>query len=145
MPWTADNHGGWCAQWETAIELLMLVGDHGGDPMMARKRAKVYKIARWCRPGHTEPAPHEAALMILSRYRVWSQLGCGSGPSWSSIHPKSRMSIQPPHALHRKKCSASGTCRPSVRSPTTVPRGLGSSSDLRSIEKFKKLNALINS
>jgi len=24
----------------------MLVGDHGGDPMMARKRAKVYKIAR---------------------------------------------------------------------------------------------------
>lgn len=52
------------SRWETAIELLMLVGDHGGDPMMARiammqalqlekpvttprqKRAKVYKIVR---------------------------------------------------------------------------------------------------
>jgi hypothetical protein len=52
-------------QWETAIELLMLVGEHGGDPMVARiammqalqrestaapaprrKRAKVYTIVR---------------------------------------------------------------------------------------------------
>jgi hypothetical protein len=52
-------------QWETAIECLMLVGDHGGDPMFPhiammqalrgnepkaaaprRKRAKVYKIVR---------------------------------------------------------------------------------------------------
>jgi len=51
-------------QWETAVECLMLVGDHGGDPMFPhiammqalngtkaapaprRKRAKVYKIVR---------------------------------------------------------------------------------------------------
>jgi hypothetical protein len=53
-------------EWQTAIEVLMLVGDRGGDPMMPhiammkalhrhkptaapaprRKRAKVYKIVR---------------------------------------------------------------------------------------------------
>ena len=53
-------------QWETAIECLMLVGEHGGDPMMAhiammralhrhkpkaapaprRKRVKAYRIVR---------------------------------------------------------------------------------------------------
>jgi hypothetical protein len=53
-------------QWQTAIECLMLVGDHGGDPMLPhiammqalhrheskaapaprRKRAKVYKVIR---------------------------------------------------------------------------------------------------
>ena len=26
------------AQWETAIECLMLVGEHGGDPMVLRSR-----------------------------------------------------------------------------------------------------------
>jgi hypothetical protein len=53
-------------QWQAAAEVLMLVGEHGGDPMMAhiammqalhryepkatsaprRKRAKVYRIVR---------------------------------------------------------------------------------------------------
>jgi hypothetical protein len=66
-PIDADNHGGWSAQWETAIELPMLVGEHGGDPMVPRtakmqalqrestpataprrKRAKVYNVIRWC-------------------------------------------------------------------------------------------------
>jgi hypothetical protein len=54
------------SQWQTAAELLMLIGEHGGDPMMAhiammqalrkdepkaapvprRKRAKAYRIIR---------------------------------------------------------------------------------------------------
>jgi hypothetical protein len=54
------------SQWQTAAEVLMLVGEHGGDPMMAhiammqalqrhepkpvgvprRKRAKAYRIVR---------------------------------------------------------------------------------------------------
>jgi hypothetical protein len=53
-------------EWQTAAELLMLIGEHGGDPMMARiammkglhrheprsasaphrKRAKAYRIVR---------------------------------------------------------------------------------------------------
>src|SRR5450432_2068523 len=38
--------------------------------------------------------------------------------------------LGPPHASHRKKCSASETRRLSRRSPRIVPRGLGSSIDM---------------
>jgi len=45
-----------------------------------------------CTTGHTEPAHHAVALMILRCYWAWSCAGCGSGPSWSWIQIKSRAS-----------------------------------------------------
>jgi len=54
-----------------------------------------------------------------------SPAGCGSGSSCSSTAPRSRMSKNPPQALHFQKCSASLNGGPRVTFPMICRRRIG--------------------
>jgi hypothetical protein len=73
-----------------------------------------------------DPAIEDARLVAgcLLGHCGRSCAGCGSGPSCSNTHAKSRQSIQPLQAGHRMKYSASSMTGLPTRSPLYRPRGM---------------------
>jgi hypothetical protein len=76
------------SEWQTAAEVLIVIGEHGGDPMFAR----IAMIKRGIDMSRTRPCPAPASLLGLPsishlashpcRLRVESQ--CKSGNRYTS-------------------------------------------------------------